>query len=695
MSDGIELTAFSANKGPSSPPLDVDASMSSSITPSRSASSEPLNMDVLPPHWADKPGWKNRCRHFFKAWWHGPAMVSDLPPEPLRALAFVEDLPAKFRARTSHWKRVLILAVYLVLWIFLWSRLLLPYLSETPEVSGSGTRVFSLTCGNADQFWKGKNAACGPDADKCPSLDTLEDIIFRCPALCDRGSWLYSLRAVGDQIIKYRGFFIGGGGKKDKDALSYPYRADSFPCGAAVHAGVVSPFFGGCARVSYSSGAQAGFKSTKGRYGVSDSVEFGGFFPYLYYFKSIVSHVTLCYDPRLLVLLVNILLGIPVVFLGSGAAFFWIMATVGFWTISLATDPPILVEPQDPQSFYDLISLSLERFLPTCFVLFCLWTVSVKRTFGKLDDYTRLSTLEDDNEVSENFTVQPTHASYSSLARVLLWYPFFWLGILNNITFDRLPVDRLTWHDLQVQPGALMTVLVVGSILVCCIVAQAYFVWLSGRFWKLILVYGMMFASLVFFANLPGLSLRIHHYIFALMFIPGCSTRGKTAYAFQGILLGLFLSGVARWGFASIAETNLSLLRGEPLGEIYAPTFNAVNNGMLYWEEHPTKNLTIAQTEHLAKYTDVSLLINDVQRYTGPNDASLNLTHLFEENADLKSLLETSLKSGDAKDENGDITLFLRMAKYAPQDNGYGDYNRASILKYPSLNFTAGPPGIT
>ena len=73
----------------------------------------------------------------------------------------------------------------------------------------------------------------------------IKEIIFRCPALCDRSSWTYSLIPIGDQRIKYRGYFVGGGEDPDSHAeiLTKPYRADSYPCGAAVHAGVVSPYF--------------------------------------------------------------------------------------------------------------------------------------------------------------------------------------------------------------------------------------------------------------------------------------------------------------------------------------------------------------------------------------------------------------------------------------------------------------------
>lgn len=641
------------------------------------------------PQWETPKSIRDRIGAFFRSAWRGPEYPQDEAPEPIRLLMALERIPEKFRTKVSSPFRTLLLALYLAVWISIWAKVLFPYLSESPTVAGSGAKVVSLTCGQAGDFWRGKNAACGLDAHRCPALNHTDDVIFRCPAFCDRGSWLYSLRAVGNQIIKYRGYFIGGGAAQNTDkALSRPYRADSFPCGAGVHAGVVSPFFGGCARISYSSGAKLTFPAAKGRYGVSDSVEFGSFFPHSYYFKALATNVGYCYDPRLLVLLLNMILGIPVVFLGSGSAFFWVLSVVGFWTISLATDPPVLVEPQDPESLYKLISLSVERFLPTCFVLFFLWKVSVKRTFGSLKDPIN---MEMTPEAIEQISSDPRTPTYSPVTRLVLWYPFFWLGILNNISFDRLPVDRLTWHDMQAQPGAMLTVILLAFVVVVCIVAQAYYVWLLGRFWRLLLVYGLLFFSLFLLAQIPGLTLRVHHYTFALILFPGCLTRSRTAYVFQGLLLGLFLSGVARWGFASIAETDLSLLRGEPLGKIYAPQIAGFTEGVLYWHDNPATKNSLALKE-LEKYSQVSLLVNDVERYVGDNTDSLNLTLLFQSNKDLSSLIQSSLLSGG---EGRNIELYLRLAKYAPGRKKYGDYTRASILKLPSLEFETAPPGIT
>lgn len=631
--------------------------------------------------------WKDSIKSFFVAWARGPAHPRDDPPKPIGRLRQLELLPDRFRSKVLPTSRVLVFLVYMLIWIAIWSRVLLPYFTEVPQVKGSpDTKVITLTCGDAYDFWEGKNAACGLDAKRCPKLHQDKDVIIRCPALCDRGSWLYSLRAVGDQMIKYRGLFIGGGEKKrdEKGAITYPYRADSFPCGAGVHAGIISPFSGGCAKASFASGPQTSFAAKKGHYGVSDSIEFDAFFPTSYVFTELDSKVSHCKDPRIVVLLLNIILGLPIVVFGSSAVFVWLIMSVGFWTITLATDPPTLVDPARPETFYELISMSLGRFLPTCFVMYFLWKVSLQRTFSKPPD-------EDSNPADDQ---TPTA---SPMSRLIFWYPFFWLGVLNNITFDRLPVDRLTWKDLQVQPGALLTVSIFSVIIIGCVITQAYLVWLSGRFNKLIKLYIMMFAALFAIAWIPGLTLRIHHYIFALMFIPGCSTRGRTAYVFQGLLLGLFLSGVARWGYASIAETNLSLLRGEPVGKITPPSIFDVDasKGMIYWEDSfdsaKIKNSTFL-TQELTKYTHVSLLVNDVERYIDVNEGMLNITELVENNKYLDSLVKMSLT---LQSEQDGIPLYLRLARYDAKRNRHGDYTKAYKLQYPSFNLTKAESGVT
>lgn len=627
---------------------------------------------------------KAKWIRFWYLLWNGPAEPRDDPPPQINVLLKFEEFPSKISRRYSKKLRVAALICYLLLWFTLCYNILIPYFTHIPSSNNdSHTPVVSLSCSSSSLFWRGKNGACGLNGELCPSIsDQEQDVIFRCPALCDRGSWVFSLVPIGDQRIKYRGYFVGGGdqvkNKIEDDQLSNPYRADSFPCGAGVHAGQISPFFGGCARVSYRSKDQTSFDSTKGHYGVSDSISFNSFFPSSYFFKSLAGkdqneHFSHCYDPRIIILILNIVLGLPIVYFGSGAVIFWTINIIGFWTICLATDPPVSVDALDPETYSNLISIGLERFLPSCFILYVLWHSSVKRTFDYKDD-----------------------EKQSPLTKIILWYPLFWLGVLNNITFDRLPVDRLTMHDLKEQPGALLAVgSIISTILICAFI-QAYKIWLSGRFKKYLSIYLSFILGLVLISNLPGLTLRIHHYILAMLLIPGCSTRGRTAIAFQGILLGLFLSGSSRWGLAAIAETARSLARDDPTGKVLPPTFTGFNTetGELTWLNSLSGAKSPIDEKLSAKYSEISLLINDIERYVSDKVQSVNLNSLIESTEALNSMIKSSLQS-NLRDHDGNIPMYVRIGKKIPGSHIYSDFTNAAILKWPSGEFTPPKPGVT
>ncbi|CCG21487.1 hypothetical protein CORT_0A11020 [Candida orthopsilosis Co 90-125] len=625
-----------------------------------------------------------KVKQFFQRLWIGPAEPRDDYAPRMLKLEFLEELPVRFNQNIPLTYRRILLTVYLLFWFGLCYSILIPYLTVPPFTSDESTpHIHSLTCSSSREFWSGKNAACGLNGELCPEIvkhSGDNDVVIRCPALCDRGSWTYSLIPIGDQRIKHRGYFIGGGDKVatkiDDSQLTNPYRADSYPCGAAVHAGLVSPFWGGCARLSYSSKSQSYFESTKGHYGVDDSIGFKSFFKSSFYFKILrLDKETFhqCHDPRIVILIINVVLGLPIVYLASGAAVYWIINVVGFWTICLATDPPIVVDASDPQDFASLISIGLERFLPTCSILYILWHSSTKRT------------LSEPSSPDEKI---------SYLSRVILWYPLFWLGVLNNVSFDRLPVDRLTISDLKEQSGALLAVSSIIITISICAVIQAYKIWLSGRFRKYLMVYSIFVFGLILLAQLPGLSLRVHHYILAMLLIPGCATRGRTALMFQGILLGLFLSGASRWGLAAIAETITSLKRDDPLGKIAPPIFTAYDSssGTLQWQLIPND---VANVAAYNKYSSVSLLINDIEYFVLDNTSSLDLKSLLKNaTTPIYNLVEDALHNG-IKDDNGDIPLYIRIGRKIPNTMVYSDFSNAAVLKWPSGNLTLPLPGLT
>ncbi|SCU82557.1 LANO_0B06700g1_1 [Lachancea nothofagi CBS 11611] len=606
----------------------------------------------------------NAFKRFFRRLWYGPAIVEDAPPafpEKWSWTRKVDKFPETgYQQRFPLLSvRICILIVYCCFWSVIFYTFIHYYYIVPPtfyQEDGSQIPIRAMDC-RTTVFWKGKNNQCGIGATRClPFSD--EEVYIRCPALCDRESWTYSAINVGDERVKYTGFQIGGGELQEKDKLSYPYRGDSFACGAAVHAGVVSPFVGGCARISMT-GEQGSFQSRKGHSNTGMSVNFDSFFPSSFTFRKLLNgYSSRCYDPRIPVVVINIVMSMPVFYLYEGIYGFWILTIVAYLTIVLFLDPPFIVDPYVDDSFSQLLSIIIQRMLPLAFVLYVLWKCCVRRTL----------------------------TNGSSLAKILCWFPTFWLGVMNNVTFDRLPVDRLTVSDFKEQAGALVAVGSIIATIVSCAIVQAYSLWKSGRFRKYLCIYVTLIMGLFLLGILPGLSLRIHHYILGILLVPGCATRGTSAYLFQGILIGLVLSGVGKWDFASIVETKSTLSRGEA-GDSWKPPMLQYTQelpNLLSWEY---ANTTQGVTEELNAY---SLLINDVEHFLGEN-TTVDIDTLIQSDLKLSQWVNSSVAS------NGSAKLYLRVARASKDspEGPTGDYTNAAILEWPLGVYHEPKPGVS
>lgn len=137
---------------------------------------------------------------------------------------------------------------------------------------------------------------------------------------------------------------------------------------------------------------------------------------------------------------------------------------------------------------------------------------------------------------------------------------------------------------------------------------QAHYFRLEGRLPGFLALYAGFGAALGLAAAIPGSSLRIHHYILALLLLPGTKLRTRVSLVCSGLLLGLFINGVARWGFAGIVETPASL-RGDGLYYSSVPT--------LLVPEVGARNATFAWTAGQTGGWEVgvSVMVNDVERF--------------------------------------------------------------------------------
>ncbi|GMM34494.1 hypothetical protein DASC09_018190 [Saccharomycopsis crataegensis] len=642
--------------------------------------------------------------------------------------AALDRFPFRIYASVSLKTRMVALALYLIVWLFVVMPMILKNLYSLPEITTknidrsdfnlNNTDIVQLSCRQFHNIWEGKSCSKCLNAGCClgdlrkfdkPMLLSTEstttadlvnyspytvddrDIIIKCPALCDSESKIYSTMTTGLETHKYISYVVGGGLIEDienyehlthSEQITYPYRADSFPCAAALHAGLISATHGGSARMSFVSSNDktiTSFDSKKGKY--FSSVGFNSTFPYSFIFKSLKDSknesgfeiiVKNCYDYRMRITLVNILFGIPLMYFYEGVIDYVVISIMAFWNIILALDPPIILDNFNPEATSYLFSVGFRRLLPLAFVLYTIWRMAVKSTLNK---------------------------NASPIGKILLWYFLFWVSIMNNLTFDKyLTVDRLLISDLKGQISSILTVLIIGSILIVCVLIQTFAVWRTGKLVKYLSFYFTVIISCVLLNKIPGVTLRIHHYIFGLILIPGTYTRGFSALLFQGLLLGFIINGVARWDFASIVETDGSLRRDDPFyrEDLRPPVFNDYDRDLqaLSWIESASM-FNIEEQD----YDDInpnildgfSLIINDIERYRGVN-STIYIPELIKLNPDFREFVETSVAAMDGKP----LELYLRVAR-ASTTMVYrlGDYTNAAVLTWPSGEFIMPKPGVS
>jgi hypothetical protein len=87
---------------------------------------------------------------------------------------------------------------------------------------------------------------------------------------------------------------------------------------------------------------------------------------------------------------------------------------------------------------------------------------------------------------------------------------------------------------------------------------------------------------------------------------------------YQGLLVGFFINGIARWGFDSLLQTPFELRGDAPLGtpvpRILPPIIHT-NIG----NSRPA-NITFGWEYEFPDYDGVSVLVNDVERFKGYQD---------------------------------------------------------------------------
>ena len=465
------------------------------------------------------------------------------------------------------------LNVVLVVWLLLFVGFLT---TELPTVDDDGKYVVNLDC--TDSLWKRKNG-CGIDGVNCHPFSN-SSFIFQCPSKCVDVQ-LLNPHAVGAYDANYRPLVVG----------TETYRGDSFVCGSAVHAGIIDNRDGGCGRINLV-GEHRNFAGTQS-HGI-ESIPFDSSFPLSFNFTPATQEngFKCSSEPRSALLFVSLAVTITLSLFSTKSKIFFPIFVVIFAHVSFVSDPPhasyrsITVLP-------DHLSMFAKRLLPAFFVAVIIWMTVVKRTLSGLD---------------------------ASIEKTILWLGGFWIGALSNYTFDWIPISRLTAHDLEQQPGAKLALAVIIGVLAVVVVGQIYYFWLEGRLLKYLGLYGLFVFTIVMGLAIPGVNLRVHHYIIGLLLLPGTSMQTRPSLLYQGLLLGLFVNGIARWDFDSILQTTAALREDGKFNSVVPAIIEPVVNsssaeGLLAsfaWKFLPDG------------IQGISVLVNDVERYRAFSDENVD-----------------------------------------------------------------------
>ncbi|TPX09447.1 uncharacterized protein E0L32_009335 [Thyridium curvatum] len=480
----------------------------------------------------------------------------------------VQQAPCQLLERVcpENWQKTVLFVVFVLVWL---GAFVAPLRWALPVKAGDGDLVVNLDC--IDTFWRRKNL-CGLDGIDCRPFSNFS-LAFRCPANC-AGVKVLNPHAVGPQNVNYRPLVIGDG----------TYRGDSFICGAAIHAGIVSDSAGGCGRVSLV-GEHADFPSTEAS-GI-ESIGFDAPFPLAFTFSKEAA-VSCSRDPR------DLSLGVSVFFTSALSIFmtatwqFFPIFTGIFAHVGFVSDPP-------GASFHstsvlpDHLSAFAGRFLPAAFCAVVLYLVCVRRTLDGLA---------------------------AQLEKTALWLGGFWFGALSNYTLDWIPIQRLTAHDLEQQPGAKAALAAILTLLLLVVLQQARSFWLEGRLPRMLALYGLLLAGLLLCLAAPGVRLRIHHYVLALLLLPGTALQTRPSLLYQGLLLGLFANGVARWGFAPLLQTPAAL-RGDGAYGAPLPSVADVAVSVSAGPAGGARAVVGFDWSRLVSpaFDGLSVLVNDVERH--------------------------------------------------------------------------------
>ncbi|KAI9349534.1 hypothetical protein BDR26DRAFT_852314, partial [Obelidium mucronatum] len=423
-----------------------------------------------------------------------------------------------------------------------------------------------------------------------------QSLAVRCPANClNQLAWTPIYFA--GSAVQYKPYVVGGAGNL--------YRGDSWICGAAIHSGVLSNSEGGCVVANLVPSAGDTYSGSK-QNGIT-TYSFNSTYPASLTFQNIPPGGSgYCTDLGFYAegLFFPLLLLLP--FLNvTRRHFYWctLVWAYLFWTF---------VSPDTGKSNRD-IQYSLGSLLPALAVLYVVYSQVSKVTLPKPSQFPLESAL---------------------------WIGCLWIGFhIDLISTYISPLSTLSF-DSKMFANASSAALLITILVIVGVLILSFFYMHFKQDTLFPYIYGYL-GFWGIYASLPkivGLSIHMHHYLTGILLLPPTRIQSRLALTCQGLLLGMTVQGVLKFGFDSPFDTALEakaiytkgtvqtlwnfttqdLLQGDLKWTYpYNNTLNLTDLSLPKVQQTLGGGLTTAQVSDLMNVNEYSLVINDIRVYRG------------------------------------------------------------------------------
>ncbi|KAJ3385785.1 hypothetical protein HDU84_002027 [Entophlyctis sp. JEL0112] len=528
------------------------------------------------------------------------------------------------------------------------------YSSYSSHVDGY-SYVQTVAC--ASDFMS--ETGCG-DLNAVDCEPFVQSIAVRCPAGClSQVAWSYVY--VGNSVVQYVPFVVGE---------NNTYRGDSWICLAAIHAGVLSNADGGClvANLNPSAGETYGGSTQNG----VPSHSFNSTYPATLSFEiqsppAASNCVDYGFDSEGFFLPMLCLMP----FLNVSRRYIYWNTLVWIYLYWTFVSPDTSRDDSSIQSY-------LGQLLPCLAVLWVLYKTAANVTL-------------------------PASPTKFPIETSLLWIAPLWFGFHLDMLSNYIgPLATLSFSAKMFSDASSAALLIFLIVAVSILVLTH--LWMHFRQDTLFPYIPPYVILTVVYFELPhilGLSVHLHHYLLALLLLPPTRVQSRMSLICSGLLTGLFVQGVLKYGFAAPFDTSLQAQETYTLGTAQTQwaltSSNISSSGELRWTYpyNATLNLTdldyaavaaaagvsVADVAATLGANEFSLVVNDVQVYRGKRAA------FSFANASATGTIVAPLDAAwTARNSAGAVDYYARVAPIA--FGSVQDYGQVARIRFSDGLFT-------